>query len=112
YREVAPPRAMLAGKVVAWAVFGWLSGLVLLTIGLATVNLTGGFGQVVLPETRLLVSAQAIGLWLALMTATLGAVIALGAGDEAIARGRLRRILLVLLVAAVGIARFGPISWR
>jgi hypothetical protein len=110
--DEAPPRSLLAGKLVALTAFGWATSVVALAAGLASVNLREWHGSAVMPDTRLLTGLLALGLSLALFTVAAAAVLCLYVSPPQSAKSILRRTFFIALLAVVLLARYGEVEWK
>lgn len=108
----APERRVLwreAGKAAAG---GWGAALLLVGMGLITVNITQWHGRILLPAAAVLASVVVWSGSVAVLTSAVGARMALESRSAAEAARALRgRILLVLLAGFLG-ARLLPGEWR
>jgi len=102
----------LAGKVLVSCVFGWFSSLLLLSLGLGTLNFRLWSGAVVLPQTPFLLWVALLGFCLSLFTVSLAAALSVSARTPKTVRLIIRRGYAWFLVALIIVARFGLLEWR
>jgi len=110
-REPVTQRAVLLGKFLASAGYGWISAMLMLGAGLVTVNVNNWHGSPLLPQTPFLLSVVGLSLCLAAFTGGLAAAIAVRT-TSAVAKRLLRLVFLVLLLLMAAALRFGPETWR
>ncbi|MBM3810789.1 MAG: hypothetical protein FJW20_04060 [Acidimicrobiia bacterium] len=103
---------VLAGKVITSSLFGWTSSLVLLSMGLATINFHQPQQTSVLPEASFLAWIAMLGLSLSLFTVALAAALALSVKAPKSIKTILRRGYAWILIALIILARFGLLEWR
>jgi hypothetical protein len=112
----APPAgsssSTLAGKVLVSCVFGWACSLLLLTLGLLSLNFQFWNGAMVLPRTSFLLWVALLGFSMSLFTVSLAAALSLSARAPKTVRLIIRRGYAWLLVALIIVARFGLLEWR
>jgi len=102
----------LAGKVLVSCVFGWLCSLILLALGLGTLNFRLWNGAMVLPKTPFLLWVALLGFCLSLFTVSLAAALSLSARTSKTVKLIIRRGYAWILVALIIVARFGLLEWR
>jgi hypothetical protein len=100
-------------RVVVQAVaIGWLSGVLVLGVGLTAVNWFHGYGRTVLPPVKTLGSALALSLAGSILVAGLAALLALRAATRESVRHMLRFGFLGLLVVFVFVPPALPRAWQ
>ena len=111
-RETESPRATLAGRLVTATLFGWLSAALLLTLALATVNLSVWQGSLLVPEARFLAGILVLGLSLALLASGAAAVLCLYVREPVRVKAILRRGYVFTLIGAILLVRYGEVEWQ
>ncbi len=101
----------LYAHVAAFILYGWVIGLTVMALGLATVNFVYRPPEVLLPERGVLPAYLAFSLAAVAFVASLGAYIALLFSPRA-ALNTLRFGFVVLLVFFYGGAAWLPYSWQ
>jgi hypothetical protein len=111
-RDTAPARTMLAGRLITYSLFGWLSSAAALTLGFISLNTRESQGAVVLPDTRFLLGILSFGLSLSLFTVAMAAWVCLHVHVPKQAKMLLRRAFFIALVGVVLLARYGEVEWK
>jgi ABC-2 type transport system permease protein len=93
-----PDRAILFGKVVLAVAYGWGSTLIVLILGLVTVNLTHGGGEFMFYKPMVAVASVVVSLLTAGLVANLGVLISL---RSATTQGAQQALMSVLLIPAM-----------
>ena len=107
-----PERGVLWREVGQAAAGGWGAALLLVGMGLVTVNITQWHGRVLLPPAAVLASVVVWSGSVAVLTSAVGARMALEARSAAEASRALRGRILLLLLAGFLAARLLPGEWR
>ncbi len=114
-REAAAPstfRAVVLGKAIFIAGWGWVSAMLVLAAGLTTLNIVNRRGGDLLPETLFLVSLALFSASAAAFVTSAGAALAAGAKSAASAKRALRTAFLMVLLLFVLLLRQAPEEWR
>jgi hypothetical protein len=111
-RDLAPPRTLFAGRMIACSLFGWLSSAAALGLALGSLNTRESQAAVVLPDTRFLLGILAFGLSLSLFTVASAALLCLYVQRAKQAKMLLRRVFFIALVAMVLLGRYGEVEWK
>lgn len=102
-------RSMYA-KVAAGALYGWISALVALVLGIATVNLS--FTRWILPPALLAIDLALLSMAVSVSAASVAAAVSVRARSAKHAKRTLRQGFLLLLVLMVYYSRFMPVEWK
>jgi len=108
----APERRALWREVGKAAVGGWGAALLLVGMGLVTVNLAGWHGRILLPPAAVLASVVVWSGSVAVATSAVGARMALEARRAGEAARALRGRILLLLLAGLLASRLLAGEWR
>ena len=103
-------RQLFYAKVAAGALYGWISALLALVVGLATVNFS--LKSWILPPTLLAMDLALMSLAVSLFSAGISAAISVKARSAKYAKRTLRQGFLLLLVLVVYYSRFMPLEWK
>ncbi len=103
-------RQLLYAKVSAGALYGWISALLAIVMGLATVNLS--LARWILPQTPLAMDLALMSLAVSFFTAAISAAVSVKARSAKYAKRSLRQGSLLLLVLAIYYSRFMPLAWK
>jgi len=88
-------RAILFGKIITSVAFGWVVTLVLLMIGLVTVNVANWGGPILFYKPSILLAALAFSFLIAMLTAAAGVLFSLRAATAQEAQQTLMAVLLI-----------------
>jgi hypothetical protein len=103
-------RRSMYAKVAAGALYGWISALVALVLGIATVNLS--FTRWILPPALLAIDLVLMSLAVSVSAASIAAAVSVRARSAKHAKRTLRQGFLLLLVLVVYYSRFMPVEWK
>ena len=103
-------RRSMYAKVAAGALYGWISALVALVLGIATVNLS--FTRWILPPALLAIDLALMSLAVSVSAASIAAAVSIRARSAKHAKRTLRQGFLLLLVLVVYYSRFMPVEWK
>jgi hypothetical protein len=103
-------RQLLYAKVAAGALYGWISALLALVMGLATVSLS--FTRWILPPALLAIDLALMSLAVSVSAASVSAVVSVRARSSKYAKRTLRQGFLLLLVLVIYYSRFVPAEWK
>ena len=103
-------RRSLFAKVSAGAVYGWISALLALALGLVTVNLS--FSRWKLPPALLAIDLALVSLAVSVCAASIAAAVSVKARSAKYAKRTLRQGFLLLLVLVIYYSRFMPSEWK
>lgn len=107
---VAERRQLMYAKVAAGALYGWISALVALVMGIATVGLSAA--RWILPPALLAIDLALISLAVSVSAASIAATVSVRARSAKYAKRILRQGFLLLLVLVIYYARFMPVEWK
>jgi hypothetical protein len=105
-------RALVLGRAIFIAAWGWLSAALVLATGLATLNIANRRGGVLLPPALFLASLALFSASASAFVTSLGAAVATGAKSAARAKRGLRTGFLLLLLLFLLTLRQAPEEWR
>jgi len=103
-------RQLLYARVTAGALYGWVSALLALVMGLATVNLS--FTRWILPPPLLTFDLALMSLAVSVGAAGIAAAVSVKARSAKYAKRTLRQGFLLLLVLVIYYSRFMPVEWK
>ncbi len=104
--------SLVVGRAIPPMLYGWLSAMLGLAIGLVAVNVKGGYPEVVRPATTVLVACAVWSLAIAFFAAAIGGAVSVEAKSPRMALRNLRLgFFLLLLIFAFG-GRFYPTVFR
>lgn len=103
-------RRLLYAKVAAGALYGWISALLALVMGLVTVSLSST--RWILPPALLAIDLALMSLAVSVSTASISAAVSVGARSAKYAKRTLRQSFLLLLVLVIYYSRFMPVEWK
>jgi hypothetical protein len=103
-------RRWLYAKVAAGALYGWISAMIAMILGIATVSLS--FSRWILPPPVLASDLALMSLAVSVFTASISAAVSIRAGSAKHAKRTLRQGFLLLLVIVIYYSRFMPIEWK
>ena len=103
-------RQSMYAKVAAGALYGWISALAALVLGIATVNFS--FTRWILPPALLAIDLALMSLAVSVSAASIAAAISVRARSAKYAKRTLRQGFLLLLVLVVYYSRFMPVEWK
>jgi hypothetical protein len=104
------PGVTFAAQVLAPAIFAWVWGLVLVLIGIVVVN--SGNMRFVWPNPAILFNTWIFGAAMTLLASAATGWMTLHSKNRHQAKNTARRAYLLLLLAIVIWARYGPRTWR
>jgi hypothetical protein len=102
-------RQMLYGKVAAGVMYGWISAVLILVMGIITAGVA--FGHPILPPTVVSIDLLLLSLTISIFGASVSAAVSMGARSVKHAKRTLRQGFLLLLVTAVYYARLSG-EWK
>jgi hypothetical protein len=99
-----------ANRREVWAVslFGWISSLLSLALALVTINLRYRLGRLLLPPPFVVLAAVPFSLASSYMTGVIGHRLLSSGWKPTVAKGGLRRALLLLLLVVLFVTRYLP----
>ena len=104
-------RAIMFGKIATIVCYAWGMTLLMLILGLITVNLTQGHGRLLLYPTYVAIGAPLIALLVAVMLSSLGVIVSLKAATVRQAAQTLSLLFLVVVIIPV-LGMVIPDSWK
>jgi hypothetical protein len=107
--EAARRREWLFAKVGAGAVYGWISTVLVLALGITSLRLV--VGRFLLPPPALAVGLALVSLAASFFAASVAAAVAMGARSAKDAKRSLRQGMLLLLVLLIYFSRLSG-SWK
>jgi len=103
-------RRLMYAKVAAGALYGWISALLVMIMGLTTVCLW--FARWILPPALLAIDLALMSLAVSVSASSISASISVKARSAKHAKRTLRQGFLLLLVLVVYYSRFMPVEWK
>ena len=103
-------RRSMYAKVAAGTLYGWISALLALVLGIATVSLW--FTRWILPPALLAIDLALMSLAVSVSAAIVAAAVSIRARSAKHAKRTLRQGFLLLLVLVVYYSRFMPVEWK
>jgi tryptophan-rich sensory protein len=103
-------RRLLYAKVLAGAIYGWISALLALVMGLTTVSLS--LMRPIFPPPLLAFDLVVMSLAVSVSAAGISAAVSVKARSAKYAKRSLRQGFLLLLVLAIYCSRFMPVEWK
>lgn len=103
-----PDSAILIGKMLAIVSYSWVAALIMLLLGLLTVNLTDDASTIVVYPPRVLLAATLLSLLLACAVAATGAVLSIRSATVKQAQQMLSAGMLIVFLLPALIAQLAP----
>ena len=103
--------AILFGKIITTILYGWLVALVLMVVGLLTVNITDNKGTLLFYDWPILVSGLLVSLPVMAFITLLGAIISLKAATVRQAQQLLSLSFVLIIFASVFVLQTLPAEW-
>ena len=103
-----PQPEFLLGKIAATAIAGYVGALLLYALSLATLSVVHGNGRLLLPGAAFLVPLLATGAAFSVLSAHIGATLALRVQTPTEARRSVRTAFLAVLVAIAALGPYTP----
>ncbi len=103
-------RQWLYAKVAAGALYGWISGVLAIVFGIATVSLS--FARRIWPPAVLAIDLALMCLAVSIFTACISSAVSIRARTAKYAKRTLRQGFLLLLVIVIYYSRFMPVEWK
>lgn len=109
-----PDRAILLGKLATSVVYAWAASVVVLLIGLVTVNVVHGHGQLLLYTPSMVIANLVFSLLIALLTGAIGILFSMRAATAQEAQQSTMGVLLIvpMLLQFVAMFLLGSTSGR